>query len=371
MLIGEKKEESPLYIVRTLPFCYNEREFKTDMFIMIRSILNQALMPFIAATGVAAMGDTLQVRPLDYGRVENWLVNESSADLSDKPCDLFYIYPTLTADKTKPLMDMGDEKVSHKAIGFATAQIELFKHTRPFAPFVRQLEYHRSMEHLRGEKDYSDYLDVGMQDATDAFRYYLKHWNGGRPFVLFGHSQGARNLYEVLKRCPEITEDRGFVAAYLLGLPATTAEKIRTDFAGRGILPAAGEDDTAVIICWNTQTPDAENPVYSMKNGFVINPLNWRTDETPATKEQNIGAVFYNYRELNPARRHGRKANFCGAQIDAEKGVLVVDLLSNSAWDAHSYVGKGVLHMNDFWFFAENVISNVQVRADAWKAKHP
>ncbi len=317
------------------------------------------------------MGDTVQIRPLDYGRIENWIVNESAADLTDKPCDLFYIYPTLTADKTKPLMDMGDEKVSHKTLGFATAQIGLFKNTRPFAPFVRQLEYHRSMEHLRGEKDHSDYLAVGMQDATDAFRYYLKHWNGGRPFVLVGHSQGARNLYEVLKRCPEITEDRGFVAAYLLGLPATTAEKIRSDFAGRGILPAADEDDTAVIICWNTQTPDAENPIYAMKNGFVINPLNWRTDETPATKEENLGAVFYNYRELNPARRHGRKANFCGAQIDAELGVLIVDLPSNSAWDAHSYVGKGVLHMNDFWFFAENLISNVHIRAEAWKAKHP
>lgn len=338
---------------------------------MIRSILKSALMPFIAATGAAAMGDTVQIRPLDYGRIENWIVNESAADLTDKPCDLFYIYPTLTADKTKPLMDMGDEKVSHKTLGFATAQIGLFKNTRPFAPFVRQLEYHRSMEHLRGEKDHSDYLAVGMQDATDAFRYYLKHWNGGRPFVLVGHSQGARNLYEVLKRCPEITEDRGFVAAYLLGLPATTAEKIRSDFAGRGILPAADEDDTAVIICWNTQTPDAENPIYAMKNGFVINPLNWRTDETPATKEENLGAVFYNYRELNPARRHGRKANFCGAQIDAELGVLIVDLPSNSAWDAHSYVGKGVLHMNDFWFFAENLISNVHIRAEAWKAKHP
>ncbi len=317
------------------------------------------------------MSEPLQVRPLDYGRSENWIVNEATANLSDKPCDLFYIYPTLTADKTKPLMDMGDEKVSHKTVGFTTAQIELFKKTRPFAPFVRQLEYHRSMAHLRGEKDYTDYLNVGMQDATDAFRYYLKHWNNGRPFVLFGHSQGARNLYEVLKRCPEITEANGFVAAYLLGLPATTSEKIKTDFAGRAILPASGETDIAVIIGWNTQTPDAENPVYSTKDGYVINPLNWRTDETPAGKEKNIGAVFYNYRELNPARRHGHKANFCAAQIDTAKGVLIVDLPSNSAWDAHSYVGKGVLHMNDFWFFAENVITNVQTRVSTWKTKYP
>lgn len=328
-------------------------------------------LPLLAVAGAAVMGEPLNIRPLDYTRNENWIVNESAASLADKPCDLFYIYPTLTADKTKPLMDLGDEKVSHKTIGFATAQIELFKNTRPFAPYVRQLEYHRSMEHLLGQKSYAEYMEVGINDAVGAFRHYLKEWNGGRPFVLFGHSQGAMNLYEILKRCPEITEDRGFVAAYLLGLPNITASTIRADFATRGITAAVCENDTGVIVGWNTQTPDAENPVYSTKNGYVINPLNWRTDETVATSNENIGAVFYNYRELNPLRRHGRKAHFCGARIDAAKGALIVDLPSNSAWDAHGYVGKGVLHMNDFWFFAENLISNVQVRTTAWKAKHP
>ena len=43
---------------------------------------------------------------------------------------------------------------------------------------------------------------------------------------------------------------------------------------------------------------------------------------------------------------------------------------SNGYWDARGYVGKGVLHMNDFWFFAENVVANALVRAAAWRGRH-
>ena len=143
---------------------------------------------------------------------------------------------------------------------------------------------------------------------------------------------------------------------------------MRMDFEGRGIVPAQRADDFSVIVGWNSQSVDAVNPIYSTPNGYVINPLNWRTDETPAAAADNIGSVFYCYREINPRRRHGRKANLCGAVIDRAKGVLVVDLPSNGYWDAREFVGKGVFHMNDFWFFAENLIANVGVRLAAWRA---
>ena len=67
--------------------------------------------------------------------------------------------------------------------------------------------------------------------------------------------------------------------------------------------------------------------------------------------------------------KFGRKANFCGTRIDAAQGALIVDVPSNGYWDARGYVGKGVLHMNDFWFFAENVVANALVRAAAWRGR--
>ena len=316
------------------------------------------------------MGADAAIAPLDYGCALNWVAEESRADVSAASYDLFYLYPTLVADRERPLMDLEDDNVIYKTIGFATAQIELFRGARPFAPYVRQLEYHRSMEHLLGERDHAALLDVGVRDTIAAFRHYLATWNAGRPYILFGHSQGAHDLYEAMRRCPEIAEDRGFVAAYLPGLPFTTPDKILADFDGRAIRPATGADDIGVIASWNTQTPDADNPVYSRSGAAIINPLNWRTDETVATAQENLGAVFYNYREINPRRRHGRKANFCGTRIDAAKGALIVDVPSNGYWDARGYVGKGVLHMNDFWFFAENVVANALVRVAAWRERH-
>jgi hypothetical protein len=264
-------------------------------------------------------------------------------------------------------MDLGDPNVELKTLGFVTAQVELFKDSRQFAPFVRQLEYNRSMKYLLGDKSLSPLVQVGADDAVAAFRHYLKHWNDGRPYILFGHSQGSVNLYEVMKRCPEISTENGFVAAYLLGLPYTSGSKILSDFKGRNISPAKGADDISVIIGWNTQSTDAVNPIYAMPGAYVINPLNWRTDETPATPEQNIESVFYYYNVVNPRLRHERMKNLCGAVIDNSQGALIVDLPSNSYWDAHEFVGKGVFHMNDFWFFAGNLVANVPVRLDAWR----
>ncbi len=184
---------------------------------------------------------------MDYGAPSNWIVNESYSNPAGREYDLFYIYPTLVSDPDKPLMDMSDPKVELKTLGFVTAQVELFKGSRQFAPYVRQLEYHRSMEYLGGDKSLEPLMQVGMDDAVAAFRHYLSHWNNGRPYILFGHSQGSVNLYETMKRCPEIRADRGFVAAYLLGLPFMTGKKILADFAGRGIAPARGADDEPTI----------------------------------------------------------------------------------------------------------------------------
>lgn len=311
--------------------------------------------------------------PLDYGESANWIINEkySSPDGAGRAYDLFYIYPTLVSNRDKPLMDLSDPGVELKTLGFVTAQVELFCGSRQFAPFVRQLEYRRSMDYLHGDADLEKYMRVGAADAVAAFRHYMKHWNNGRPYVLFGHSQGSVNLYEVMRECHGISAGSGFVAAYLLGMPNMTEARILRDFASRGIKPAMRSDDVAVIVGWNTQSDDAENPIYSTPGGYVINPLNWRTDETPATAWDNIGSVFYHYHEINPRLRHERKKNLCGAVVDKARGVLVVDLPSNAYWDAHGFVGKGVFHMNDFWFFAENLIANVDVRLAAWHDAHP
>lgn len=306
--------------------------------------------------------------PTDYRDAADWVICE--AEKTDADFDVFYVYPTLFANKEQPLMDWrGDPKLRAKTVGFAKAQTGIFgAKARVFAPFVRQLDYTRCMEELQPGRAWidSDAIVPGVVDTIAAFRFYLEHFNRGRPYILIGHSQGAMDLYLALLSTPEASVPCGFVAAYLIGLPHLTATEIAADFGKRGIAPATGAEDLGVIIGWNTQAPGVKNPGLTGNGTYCINPLNWRTDETPADKTENAGAFFYDYR----TKKSKTVPHFCGARIDAARGALVVALPVNSEYDAKGFMGQGVFHMNDIWFFAGNLRDNAALRVKRWKAKH-
>ena len=303
---------------------------------------------------------------VDYEKAENWVIRDLE---SRGTWDIFYVYPTLVSKKETPLMDWQDPKVAKKAKGFAEAQTRgIFQSdARIFAPFVRQLEYGRCLELLKnGTPVEQTEMKYGIQDTQDAFSWYMKNCNDGRPFILLGHSQGAVDLYYLLKARKDLSGVRGFAAAYLIGLPHITKEQSARDFAPRRIVPAKRADDIAVVVIWNTQSPDAENPLFTGPGTLCINPLNWRTDGTPAGPEENLGAVFYDYR----TGKTERVPHFCGAAADPAKGALIVDLPVRSKYDAKGFMGAGVFHMNDIWFFAENLRANANLRIQAWHQKY-
>ena len=314
---------------------------------------------------------------VNYDDAANWAICE--ADKPGTDFDIFYVYPTLFADKNQKYMNWRDNpKLRAKTVAFAKAQTGIFgSKARVFAPFVRQLEYNRCLAELKPDRDWRapretglDYhlgIMLGAEDTRAAFQHYLDHFNHGRPYILIGHSQGAMDIYLMMLMPQEVVAlKRGFVAAYLIGLPRLTANEIAADFSGRGIVPASGETDLGVIIGWNTQAPGVDNPRFTGNKTYCINPLNWRTDATPADKAENRGAFFYDYR--NGSTR--TVPNFCGARIDAARGALVVALPVNGQYDARGFMGKGVFHMNDIWFFAGNIRDNAELRVKKWKEKY-
>ena len=162
---------------------------------------------------------------------------------------------------------------------------------------------------------------------------------------------------------PEVAAGRGFAAAYLIGLPHLSAREIAADFGKRGIAPATGAEDVGVNIGWNSQAPGVDNPSFTGNGTFCINPLNWRTDGTPAEKTAHAGAFFYDYR----TKKSKIVPHFCGARIDTARGALLVDLTVNSEYDAKGFMGSGVYHMNDVWFFAGNLRDNAALRVRMWE----
>ena len=302
----------------------------------------------------------------DYGQAENWVICDKDGLGS---FDIFYVYPTLVAKKETPLMDWGDPKIVKKTKGFAEAQTRgIFQSdARIFAPFVRQLEYGRCLAALKdGIPAEQTEMKHGIQDTLDAFSWYMENCNGGRPFILLGHSQGSVDLYFLLKNRKDLSPEKGFAAAYLIGLSHITDEIFARDFANRAIVPAKKSDDIGVVIVWNTQSPEAENPLFTGQGTLCNNPLNWRTDGTPANPDENLGAVFYDYR----TGKTERVPHFCGAAVDPAKGALIVDLPVRSQYDARGFMGSGVFHMNDIWFFAENLRFNAKTRIRTWHRKY-
>ena len=316
----------------------------------------------------ALVGGLLTAEATDYGDPQNWVMRE--ADKPETAFDVFYIHPTLFCNPLNPRMDLRkDPHIRTRVTNFTAEQTSLIvPHARVFAPVVRQLDYSHIAVAICSRRGWRSHrrLNAGAKDALEAFRYYLKHYNNGRPYVLVGHSQGSMDLYLMMLKSPEIAVKDGFVAAYLIGLPRLTANEIAADMAPRGIRPAAKADDLGVIIGWNTQLPGTNNPLFIAHRTYCINPLNWRTDATPAEAEKHHGAIVYDLK----LKRARIVKHFSGARVDPVSGALLVSPPEAARYEFHNFADSGVMHVNDIWFFVVNLRENIDLRVKTWYEKY-
>ena len=336
-----------------------------------RTLLAAALLAALLPAAAPAARKAPPPTP-DYNKAIDWVLLETNKT-DAAGFDVFYVYPTLTNDPDQPLMDRTNPDVAEKTVGFVTAQTRALADVggRIFAPYVRQAAYGPVISQILGKvpEGAPDPTETGVRDTLEAFRIFRERWNQGRPYVLFGHSQGAMDLFELLKRDASISVADGFVAAYLPGLPKITPEQFQAALGTR-FSPAVEPRGSGVVAVWHTQASDCtENPLFTVPGGLCVNPLTWTTNTTPAPASLNRFAELYNYKRPELADRY---PGFCGATLHPEKGAITVDLPSDSEWDARGFIGRGCFHMNDIWFFAGNIATNAAERVSAWRdAKAP
>lgn len=312
--------------------------------------------------------------PPDYANPASW-VRQGETDSVLPEFEVFYIYPTLFRNKLRPVMDHRFGRIRTKASDYIGLTFGLL--TDPvhplklYAPFVRQADYSTALETDFGADLGGTLLRYGIEDTKTAFEYYMKFFHTpGVPFILIGHSQGASDLYELLRSSPEITPESGFAAAYLAGLPKKTAAEIERDFAGREIRLGKSADDTGVLLTWNTVAEDAGDNIFTLPGGAVINPVNWKTDDTPADLSESPATAYYYVSEKEPAGTF--KASLLdGVHADPARGAVVVGLPGDSQYDASAQIGEGIFNANDIFFFAGFLRDNMVRRAAAWRAKYP
>jgi hypothetical protein len=233
---------------------------------------------------------------------------------------------------------------------------------RMFSPYYAQISF---KAYCLTDAEREPYMDIAYSDLSEAFSYYLAHENQGRPIVLFGYSQGGYYIYRLLKDFfGDAALYQQLVAAYAIGWGCSPEEAERYP----QIVPVAGEDDIGCVVSYDAEAPDVAETLIVPRGErrFAINPLNWKTDATPADRTQNKGAVFVtNDLEVTEV------AQFCGAYLDTDRGVLKVPDVDPAEYSMRPDVlPEGSFHIYDLYFFWNNLKENVGVRLAAYQSRH-
>lgn len=296
---------------------------------------------------------------IDYSDKANWAY---FAEGADKPADLFLICPTVDMGKDGSYnMSMDNEKVKQNFLGALNMERGIYDQAAiMYAPYYRQITF---PVYSMSEKEMQPYLDTAYKDVAAAFEYYFEHQNNGRPLILAGFSQGSQLLIRLLEDYFDDSKysDR-LVAAYCIGWRITEEQLA----AHPHLKMAQGENDAGVIVCFNTEAEGIEDSLMVPKGTKTlgINPLNWKTDSTPADRSLNKGACFTNY----SSEITKEVPNLTGAYLDKERGTLkAVDI--TPADYSNSLFPDGVYHLFDYQFFFRDLQDNVTVRTEAFISK--
>ena len=134
---------------------------------------------------------------------------------------------------------------------------------------------------------------------------------------------------------------RELAAAYVMGYKITPDDTTTC----RHIRPAKGETDTGVTICYNTVKDVKYVKSVLASTCAAINPVNWRTDDTPATLHDTITVT-----------------------LQPEHHVLVVSGYSGAEYPAYkNLINVGDIHSCEPWLYSECLRKNFAARAKAWR----
>ena len=283
----------------------------------------------------------------DYNDTTMWVTADGDTDGTG--ADIFYVVSTWEEDWTTE-----DGRICHYADVWnpehrgRMADLELNKvaaymspGNRFYAPYYR----HTTMEAwlTQNEDTIKNRTRLSVGDVYTAFDYFQSHRDTLRPLIIAGFSQGGLVVVELLKHIDDETYSQ-LAAAYVLGYKVTKADMAQYSH----IRPAEGETDTGVTICYNT-VKDVKYviPVISASD-ICINPVNWRTDATPATLHDTITVT------LSP-----------------EHHVLVVSGYSGSEYTPYKgFLNVGDIHSCEPWLYSECLAKNINVRAKEWRKLH-
>ena len=279
----------------------------------------------------------------DYADATMWITEDGDADGTG--ADIFYVVSTWEDDWTT-----ADGKVCHYADVWNPehrahmADLEMKKvaaymspGNRFYAPFYRHTTIQAFM--TNSEDTVYQRTRLSMDDVRAAFDLFQAQRDKTRPLIIAGFSQGGLAVVELLKHIDDETYSQ-LAAAYVLGYKVTKSDMA----ASSHIRPAEGETDTGVTICYNTVKDVKYVLPLIAGSDICINPVNWRTDATPATLHDTITIT-----------------------VSPEHHVLVATNYSASEYPPfRGFLNVGDIHSCEPWLYSECLARNIAVRAREW-----
>ncbi|HIZ84893.1 MAG TPA: DUF3089 domain-containing protein [Candidatus Coprenecus stercoravium] len=283
--------------------------------------------------------DTFIPTAPDWSDKAAWYISEPAAA---PEADIFYILPTCVWDWTAE-----DGQLCRYSDYSRTDHIEAFLPSVELAedifargqygfycPYYRQITLNVWMD---GEAAVEELFPLSMEDVSEAFDYYLEHYNNGKPFVLAGFSQGGKAVVELVKHLPAEAYER-MAAAYAIGYRISDEELAQYP----QLLPATDSTGTGTIICYNSvAAPEAACGVLSPTD-VCINPVNWTTDATPAVLNDSVTVT-----------------------VDTVSHLLIVDGLDPEHYYAPSLASTfplGNYHLQELTLYQEHLRRNTALR---------
>jgi hypothetical protein len=116
----------------------------------------------------------------------------------DPPVDCFYIYPTVSAEQAV----LSDLKIQPGETDVARYQAAYYASVcKVYAPMYHSITVVAGGLANQEPTLFTPAIDAAQYNSVlDPWKYFLKHYSHGRPFVLIAHSQGAFVLRELIAK---------------------------------------------------------------------------------------------------------------------------------------------------------------------------
>jgi pimeloyl-ACP methyl ester carboxylesterase len=305
--------------------------------------------------------------PPNYEEAQYWAALPERVDAGDQlPAGVtrnltgvavFFIHPTSNFSKTwnQPLQDKSanwivDERVLRHQASVFNSCCDIY------APRYRQATIYSFLDDANGEQA----LQFAYGDVASAFHSFLNRVAPEQPFIIAGHSQGARHATQLVREMVTGTPlQQRLVAAYLVGFSIT--------YGQLGGLPACDEaGQFGCALGWNAVEGDHPG-LWSDPDLLCTNPLNWRDRGGYAGHDRNRGAIGYpDYTKPLEAEDISR--------MELERGIADAECLADGRLAVHELRSASFpwrmpgnsLHVYDYSLFHTNIRENVAERIQAY-----